>query len=628
MGSMHVGLEGGPGGEAALLQFYKERSGHDGPALMITGGISVSHEGEGGPHFLGFYRDKDLSLMSRLTREIHNSGGKMAAQLFHAGRYSYPELTGIPAVAPSALRSPIHRTTPEVLTELQIEQLILAFAYSAKKAREVGFDAVEVMGSEGYLLNQFLSPATNQREDQWGGNFENRARFPLEVLKAVRKEVGDDYPILFRLSGADLVPNSTTEEETIQFSKLVELYGADAINVGIGWHESTVPTISMMVPRAAFMTITEKIKHATKIPVVGSNRINDPRLAEELLQNGACDLISMARPFLADPDLLRKARKEQFDSINTCIACNQACLDHAFEGKPVSCLVNPRTGRESIWHRHLEEESRLERIAVVGGGAGGMEAARALAEKGHKVILYEAKEFLGGQLNYAKKVPGKQEFYETIRYYTHQLKQLKIDIRLSTSPTEDDLLADKVDHVVIATGVRPRLPNIPGIDLPNVYTYQQVLSGQARIGQRIAIIGAGGIGCDTAHFLLGQNISTIFLLRRKGKMGEGLGKTTRWASVSHLLNKGIQFLTNLHYVEIMGDGIVIEEEIEGELVNRKIPIDTVIIAAGQESQTWQYSKLLQYGVKVNIIGGARHPGELDAKRAIYEGARLAFEPSS
>jgi 2,4-dienoyl-CoA reductase (NADPH2) len=624
MGSMHVGLEGvDPNGEA-LSAFYKERAKEGGPGLIITGGISVSPEGEGGMHFLGFYRDNDLDVMRKITSEVHKVGGRIAVQLFHAGRYSIPELTGHPAVAPSPIKSPIHHHTPKALTEEAIYKLIDSYQIAAKRAVEVGFDAVEIMGSEGYLLNQFLSPATNHRQDDWGGSFEKRMHLPLSVLKAVRKGVGDDVPILFRMSGADLVPNSTTEAETIQLAQALEMMGADVLNIGIGWHESQVPTISMMVPRAGFITISEQIKTHVNILVVGSNRINDPKQANLLIERGSCDLVSMARPFLADPDILQKANAGDFQRINTCIACNQACLDHVFEGKHASCLVNPRAGRESHWI--MEKSKAPKKIAVIGGGPAGLEAARALSEKGEAVTLFEAGPELGGQLNYARKVPTKAEFNETLRYYKNELERLGTHIRLNEKASADKLLAEGFEEVIIAVGVTPRIPDIPGVDKPHVLTYPEAFLSPERIGRRVVVIGAGGIGCDVAHFLLAQNSHTITLLRRKGKMGQGLGKTTKWALLQHLRKSGVQFINELSYQSIEAAGLIIQKGLEdGDTVTELIKADTIILATGQESARFENIELLRdNGVKVTVIGGAKHAGELDAKQAIYEGAKLAY----
>ncbi|WP_283153186.1 FAD-dependent oxidoreductase [Guptibacillus hwajinpoensis] len=621
MGSMHLGMEGNKDQEDALISFYTERSGENGPGLIVTGGISVSPEGDGGHHFLGFYRDDDLRVMKRLTSSVHTANGRIAAQLFHAGRYAYSEMNGIPSVAPSSIKSPIHRETPQELNELDILNLLESYAEAARKAKEVGFDAVEIMGSEGYLINQFLSPRTNERADKWGGNFENRTRFAIEVLKAVRKAVGEDYPVIFRMSGLDLVPDSSTPEETVQLATKLEDHGADILNIGIGWHESTVPTISMMVPRAGFIEPALQIKEAVTIPVIGSNRINDPVLAEELLQK--LDMVSMARPFLADPHLLVKAKEQSLDQINTCIACNQACLDHAFEGKAVSCLVNPRAGREHKWT--IKKAENIKTVVVLGGGVAGMEAARAHAELGHNVTLYEASSAIGGQFNLARKIPIKKEFDETIRYYTTELNRLGVDIYLNHKPTEQELLNHSPDLVVVATGVTPRQPVIPGIE--NAIAYPDVLSGNVAVGKKVIIIGAGGIGCDVSHFLIEKGINNILLLRRNGKMGEGLGKTTKWAMLQDLKQNGVKFRTNLSYEEMTKDGLTI---INAETDEKEfLKADTIILAAGQESNIpREYELLSQKGVEIAIIGGARLAGELDAKRAIYEGAKIAFEPET
>lgn len=626
MGSMHVGLEAEAQGETALSTFYTVRGKMGGPALMITGGISVAPEGEGGSNFLGFYRRKDCDAMENITIAVHKAGGKIAAQLFHAGRYAYSDLTGRLSVAPSALRSSIHRDTPKALSEEEIERLISAYADSAVQAKILGFDAIEIMGSEGYLINQFVSPVTNRRTDKFGGSFENRLRFPLEVLDAIRERVGADYPVIFRMSGTDLMPGSTTREETVKWAKALEEHGADAINIGIGWHESQVPTISTLVPRAGFIHIAREIKNNIDIPVIGSNRINDPKLADALLEKGDCDIISMARPFLADPDLLQKAASGNFDAINTCVACNQACLDHAFEGKPASCLVNPLTGREHLWT--FKKESRPQKVAVIGAGVAGLEAARALAESGDEVILYEATSEIGGHLRLAKEVPGKQEFNETLRYYTHELDRLGVQIFFESSPTPDRLIDEKIDHVVVATGVRSRVPDISGLDHPNVVFYHEILDGSVQAGKNVAIIGAGGIGCDTAHFLVSHGNHNIVMLRRKGKIGQGLGKTTRWALIKHLMDNGVSYQSNLTYEKIDDDGLTIRLTNENMEESILIKADTIIIAAGQESVHWPVEELKRTGIKVSVIGGAKLAGELDAKRAIYEAATLAYKNSS
>ncbi|GGE35519.1 2,4-dienoyl-CoA reductase [Pullulanibacillus camelliae] len=626
MGSMHVGLEGGRDAAEALTTFYQTRAKAGGPGLIVTGGIAITLEGEGGANFLGFYRGKDRIIMQEVTEAVHAAGGHIAAQLFHAGRYAYPELTGQPAVAPSAIRSPIHRERPRALTDEDIHQLIHTFADRAKQAIALGFDAIEIMGSEGYLLNQFLSPVTNKRTDEWGGSLEKRMRFPLAVLEAVRKAVNPSIPVIFRMSGADLVPGSTSETETIQFAQALEVLGVDAINVGIGWHESQVPTISSQVPRAGFIHIAEKLKQHVRIPIIGSNRINDPQEANQLLEEGRCDLISMARPFLADPDILQKSAQGDFDRINTCIACNQACLDHVFMGQPASCLVNPRVGREHLLTSHPKTMGQTpEKIAVVGGGVAGMEAARTLAEIGNQVILFEAKAELGGQINYAKRVPGKREFNETLRYYRTELHRLGVPTVLNYRVSADELIKQSFKKIIIATGVSPRLPDIEGLQMGPVLTYAEAFQHPERIGERVAIIGAGGIACDLAHFLNAQQPRDITLMRRHGKMGEGLGKTTRWALIQHLREQGVHFMSELRYQRIDKQGVWIDHFGDnGEWGTECVEVDSVILAAGQESTPFDCTPFQVRGIPSILIGGAKHAGELDAKRAIYEGAQLAW----
>jgi len=639
MGSMHVGLEKLEGGVRRLAVFYAERAkGQVG--LIVTGGMAVRPEGGMGEQYCNVYRDEHVEQLRIIPQLVHEAGGKIALQLFHAGRYAYKETTGLEPVAPSPLQAPINRTKPRALTEAEIEETIQAFADAAVRAREAGFDAVEIMGSEGYLINQFLSPVTNKREDEWGGDFERRSRFGVEVAKRVRQAVGPDYPVIFRMSGLDLIPDSTTPEETLQFARKLEQAGMDALNIGIGWHESQVPTISMMVPRGSYVWVAHQVKQAVSIPVIASNRINDLRQAEDILHEGYCDMVSMARPLLADAAIVQKSLEGRFEDVNTCIACNQACLDHVFEGKTASCLVNPSVGREEELTIALAPVRK--KVAVVGAGPSGLEAARVLAERGHAVVLFEKQRQIGGQLNFARQVPGKSEFTETLRYYRVQLEKLGVELRLGVEADAGQLVSERFDEVVVATGVRPRRPEIPGIDLPHVVTYAQVFEKQVRVGKRAVIVGAGGIACDLSHLLvhnaglspetarylldyrildvkhlhqLQQSGRKVMMLRRGKHVGTGLGKTTRWAVLSMLKQHGVEMLTEIEYKEITPDGITIFHQ--GE--ERHIPADTVIIAAGSTSNN-ALCDALQGRLPVHLIGGAREAGELDAKRAILEGA--------
>lgn len=641
MGSMHVGLEKLEGGVRRLAVFYAARARGE-AGLIVTGGAAVRPEGGMGEQYCSVYRDEHIEPLRVIAEAVHQEGGKIALQLFHAGRYAYREATGLEPVAPSPLQAPINRTRPRALTGEEIDMTVQAFADGAVRARKAGFDAVEIMGSEGYLINQFLSPVTNVRDDEWGGDFERRARFGVEVMRRVREAVGPDYPVIFRMSGLDLIPDSTTMDETLRFARMLQEAGADALNIGIGWHESRVPTIGMMVPRGAYVWVARLVKEAVTIPVIASNRINDVRHAEAILRDGCCDMVSMARPLLADPDIIRKSREGRFDEVNTCIACNQACLDHVFEGKTASCLVNPAAGREEEWR--LSPAPVAKRVAVVGAGPAGLEAARVLAERGHQVVLMEKRPQIGGQLNYARQVPGKSEFNETLRYYRTQLGLLGVEIRLGVEAQAEALLAEGFDEVVVATGVIPRRPEIPGIDLPHVVSYAHVFEKQADVGRRVVIIGAGGIACDLSHLLvqddsvspqtarylleygilsaeevhrLQQSGRQVRMLRRGRHVGTGLGRTTRWAVLANLKRHGVEMLTQVEYKEITLEGVRIVHA--GE--ERLLPADTVVIAAGSTPDNRLY-EALKGRLPVHLIGGAKEAGELDAKRAIYEGALI------
>ncbi|MFD2369278.1 FAD-dependent oxidoreductase [Brevibacillus sp. GCM10020057] len=642
MGSMHVGFEKLEDGVERLAAFYAERARGE-VGLIVTGGAAVRPEGGMGDAYCNVYMDEHIEPLKQITTAVHEAGGKIALQLFHAGRYAHQEATGMESVAPSALQAPINRHKPRAMDAAEIEMTIQSFADGAVRARKAGFDAVEIMGSEGYLINQFLSPVTNHREDEWGGDFHRRARFGLEVARRVRAAVGTDYPVIFRMSGLDLIPDSTTMEETLQFAVMLEQAGVNALNVGIGWHESKVPTIAMMVPRGAYVWVAQQVKEVVGIPVIASNRINDLRQAEDILAAGRCDMVSMARPFLADSQIVRKSREGLFDEVNTCIACNQACLDHIFDGKVASCMVNPVVGREKEWA--LVPTAVSKRVAVVGAGPAGLEAARVLAERGHQVVIFEKQAQIGGQINYARQVPGKEEFNEMLRYYRVQLAKLGVEVRLQTAATADSLLAEGFEEVVVATGVIPRRPDIPGVDLGHVISYDQVFAKQVQVGRRAVIVGAGGIACDLSHLLVqDQSFSAevvqylleyrildskamhrlqrsgrqVCMLRRGKHVGTGLGKTTRWAVLANLKRHGVEMMTQIAYKEITPEGVVVVNQ-QGE--EQLVLADTVIIAAGATSNDSLYHSL-QGRIPVHLIGGAKEAGELDAKRAIYEGAAV------
>jgi 2,4-dienoyl-CoA reductase (NADPH2) len=654
MGSMHVGLEEESGPYPKLSAYFAARA-RGGVGLIVTGGISPNVAGQLKPFAATLATRRAARRHKAITDAVHAEGGHIAMQILHAGRYGYHPL----CVAPSGIKSPISPFGPWELSSRGVERTIDNFVRAARLAQDAGYDGVEVMGSEGYLINQFIARHTNKRTDEWGGSFARRIRFPTEIVRRIRAELGPDFIIIYRLSMLDLVPDGSTWAEVLELAQAIEDAGASILNTGIGWHEARVPTIATMVPRGAFTWVTRRLRDSgvVSLPVVTSNRINTPELAEEILASGAADMVSMARPLLADPDFVKKAAEGRSDRINTCIACNQACLDHVFQNKRASCLVNPRACYET--ELVAAELTQPKRVAVVGGGVAGMEAACGLAERGHDVVLFEARPALGGQFDMARVIPGKEEFDETLRYYAHRLADAGVDIRLGVRAGPDEL-AD-FDEVVLSTGVVPRQLDIPGIDHPKVLSYPQVLRHGAEVGESVAIIGAGGIGFDMAEFLThgrteralpdlaefmaewGVDVDgwgvqddalpgglrarrppaparRVFLLQRKSsRHGKGLGKTTGWIHRAQLRARGVEMVGGVQYVRVDDRGLHIE--VDGE--PRVLEVDHVVVCAGQVSENALADVLREHGHSVHIVGGAKEAGELDARRAIRQGAELA-----
>jgi 2,4-dienoyl-CoA reductase (NADPH2) len=651
MGSIHTELEHRPDGMERLAAFYAARAA-GGAGLIVTGGFSPNRAGNLTAARVEMSTSEDAGNHKVITRAVHESGGRIVLQVLHSGRYGYhPHI-----VAPSALRSPINRDEPHPLSVEEIEATFEDYARAAELARVAGYDGVEIMGSEGYLITEFLSLRTNHREDEWGGAFENRLRFPVEIMRRVRARVGADFGIIFRISALDLVDGGLTGAETQCLAQAVEAAGANMLTTGIGWHEARIPTIAQAAPQGGFVWATENIKSAVAIPVAASNRINTPEFAESVIAKGQADIVMMARPFLADENFVAKARSGDRKAINICIACNQACLDHYFEGRVCSCLVNPRAGFET---KFSEAKTKYpKRIAVVGGGPGGMSCAAEAAERGHNVTLYEAADQLGGQFNLAKTVPGKADFAESVDYFTDRLERLGVTVTLKTRATVELLRTGAFDAVVLATGVTPRIPDISGIENAKVARYDDVLSQRCDVGDRVVILGAGGIGFDLAVYLLEKddpsyvepeafamawgidtNLSRggglleagrltpkparkITMLKRSaGRFGATLGKTTGWVHKSVIDANGVNCIGGVVYERIDDEGVHI---VEGE--NRRvIPADTIILCAGQEPLDDLAAPLETAGMRVNRIGGAREASELDAKRAILEGLELAIE---
>jgi len=648
MGSMHVGLEEAKNGFERMAAFYAERA-RGGVALMVTGGIAPNDRARPMPGGARMTTPQEAEQHKVVTDAVHAAGGKICMQILHFGRYAYhPEL-----VAPSAIKAPINPFRPHALTTEEVEQTIEDFVRAASLAQSAGYDGVEIMGSEGYLINEFIAAHTNHREDAWGGSYENRIRFPLEIVRRTRARVGPNFIVIFRLSMLDLVEGGSTLDEVVQLAQALEAAGVTILNTGIGWHEARVPTIATKVPRAAFAWVTQQIKGKVRIPLVATNRINTPEVAEQVLADGMADMVSMARPFLADPDFVNKAAAGKADEINTCIGCNQACLDHTFGGKITSCLVNPRACHETLMVETPVHSK--ERIAVVGAGPAGLAFATTAARRGLDVTLFDAADEIGGQFNIAKQIPGKEEFYETLRYFGKQISLTGVNLQLGHKVSAQSLLDAGFTQVVLATGVTPRTPDIEGIDHLKVRGYLEVLRDKCEVGKTVAVVGAGGIGFDVAEYLLHEGVSPsqdkakffaewgvdtthstpgglkaahieksprkVYLLQRKAsKVGDGLGKTTGWIHRTSLKNREVDMLNNVSYRRIDDEGLHItvgDKDIT-------IPADTVVLCAGQEPQRELQDALQAAGCTVHLIGGAFKAAELDAKHAIKQGTELAL----
>lgn len=664
MGSMHTGLEDRIRHADELGEFYAERA-RGGVGLMITGGITPTRSGDLMP--LGGRMATPLSVYHhrKITDKVHEAGGLIAMQILHAGRYGVTPFKAAPGSEPS----PIHPFKHIRMTEKMIRYTIHAYGRAARLARKAGYDAIEIMGGEGYLINQFLCPHTNDRTDRWGGSTANRQRFLIEVIDEIRRQVPREFPVILRQSVADFVKDGQTFDEIALLARRAERHGVDAINTDIGWHEARVPTIVTSVPRAAFVKFTERLRDEVSIPLIASNRINTPEVAEQVLTEHRVDAVSMARPFLADPSFMAKAAAGHSDRINTCIGCNQACLDHAFVGKKVSCLVNPRAGRET--KLVLSPTRTAKKVAVIGAGPAGLSAAVSAAEKGHTVTLFESRDHVGGQFAIASRIPGKEEFHESIRYFRTQLQVRGVDVRLNTRASVDDLVDGGYDHVILATGVTPRIPQIDGVDHPMVMTYAQAVLGEREIGHRVAVLGAGGIGFDVSEFLttptgedspslhlkeweqewgVTEDLETpgfltkprpdaplreVYMVQRKSsRQGKSLGKTTGWVHRAAAKGKKVEQISGATYEKIDDDGLhlafyeekkdrkgnVVSKELTGR---RVIEVDNIVLCTGQESVAELAGPLTAAGLSVDVVGGADLAAELDAKRAIRQGTEAA-----
>lgn len=653
MGSMHTGLEEAKNGFDRLATFYEERA-KGGVGIIVTGGIAPNIRGRLAPFGCQLSYPWQVGKHKKLTGRVQNAGAKICLQILHAGRYAYHPFS----VSASKTKAPINPFKSSKLSKLGIKKTVWDFANTAKLAQKAGYDGVEIMGSEGYFINQFLAPRTNHRKDEYGGSFENRSRIVVDILKATRKKVGKDFIIIFRLSMLDLVENGSTFEEVKQLAKLLEEHGVSIINTGIGWHEARVPTIATMVPRNTFTWITERIKKEVSIPLIATNRINNLEDANKIVQAGQADMISMARPFLADPEIVNKFKENRADEVNTCIACNQACLDHIFQGKLTSCLVNPKACHETEFT--TVKAKQIKTVAIIGAGPAGISCAIEAATLGHDVTIFEKNSQIGGQFNIAKDIPGKEEFKETIRYFKTQIQKLGIKLKLNHEVTLEELSTSNFDHYIFSTGIKPRIPAIEGVDHPKCVSYQELMMEKPSIGKSVAIIGAGGIGFDIAEYLSlespeqstsldlqaffaewGVDIKyqnrgavkkkeghpshrEIFLLQRKTtKHGKGLGKTTGWIHRQSLKDKGIKMLGGVSYNKIDDKGLHITQDEQ----NKTLEVDHVILCAGQISENKLYHQLKEKSPdkSLHLIGGAELAMEIDAKRAINQGVRLAHE---
>ncbi|MBE9396743.1 NADPH-dependent 2,4-dienoyl-CoA reductase [Pontibacterium sp. N1Y112] len=646
MGSMHLGLEERPNGFERMAEFYAERA-RGGVAMIVTGGIAPNEEGVVHQGSAMMTSNEDVVKHRVVTDAVHEAGSKICMQILHTGRYAYsPQL-----VSPSAIKAPINPFPPKPLSEDQIEQQMQDFVRCACLAKESGYDGVEIMGSEGYLINQFIATRTNDRDDQWGGEYEQRIQFAVEIVRRVREAVGEQFIIIYRLSMLDLVEGGSSFEEIVQLGKAIEQAGATIINTGIGWHEARIPTIATKVPRAAFTWVTARVRAELSIPLITSNRINMPQVAEDVLARGDADMVSMARPFLADPEFVVKAEESRADEINTCIGCNQACLDHIFAGKLTSCLVNPRACHET--ELLISPANETKKFAVVGAGPAGLAFATTAAKRGHQVTLFDAQSEIGGQFNVAKRIPGKEEFYETLRYFARQVELTGVELKLGEFVSAEALEQGDFDEVVMATGITPRTPEIEGIDHPKVLNYLDVMRG-AEVGQKVAVIGAGGIGFDISEVLIHQGQSTsqnieafmtewgidmslqarggvegveksfepaareVYLMQRKAsKVGAQLGKTTGWVHRIDLAKKGVHMLSKCEYLKVDDEGLHMLVGGEPEV----LAVDNVVVCAGQEPNRTLADQISSK--PIHLIGGADVAAELDAKRAIDQGTRLA-----